>query len=222
MQKQPIPAPSVRIAFRTFGRTLRHSYENLGNLLMGSFLWWVGALLIVSLGPATAALHRMTQRMTEERASSWMSFGERFREDWGWSSRLVWTLLLGLVLWEINRSFYQQSPSPTVQLFSGVFLVITILWIGMLLYAVPVALRQTEPRLGMTLRNTALMVIANLPGMVVSLVLLFLSCLVLLIPPLFLILPGWIALWGEENVRLLLVASGYLPPDEFADSPRRR
>src|SRR3712207_1154527 len=49
-----------------------------------------------------------------------------------------------------------------------------ILWSSMLLYAGPMALRQTEQRLVMTLRSTALMVIANLPGMVVSLVPLFL------------------------------------------------
>jgi hypothetical protein len=44
----------------------------------------------------------------------------------------------------------------------------------------------------------------------------------IVIPPLFLLIPGVVALWGEENARLLLVASGYVPPDPFADRPRNR
>ena len=105
---------------------------------------------------------------------------------------------------------------------SGFVLVVVIIWWGIMLFAMPLALRQSEQSLRITLRNAAVVVLANLPGVIVSQVLLFLSSLLLLIiPPLFLLLPGWVALWSEENVRLLLVASGQIPPDEFADSPRR-
>jgi uncharacterized membrane protein YesL len=221
MQKEINRPPSIRIAFRTFGRTLRHGYENLGSLGVCSVLWLVLAILVVPWGPATAALHRVTQRMTEDRASPAHRFWEHFRADWGWSSALVWTLILGLVVWEGNRRFYINSGNSTLLLFSGFFFVIILLWFGVMLFAMPLALRQTDRRLRTTLRNTVIVVLANLPGVVVSLVLLFVSCLVLfIIPPLFLLIPGWIALWGEENVRLLLVAAGHLPPDEIADRPR--
>jgi hypothetical protein len=57
----------------------------------------------------------------------------------------------------------------------------------------------------------------------VSLVLLVLvSGLLLVIPPLFLLLPGVIALWGEENARLFLVGSGHIAKDEIADRPPKR
>jgi uncharacterized membrane protein YesL len=158
--------------------------------------------------------------MTEARASPSRRFWEHFRADWGWSSALVWTLILGLVVWEANRRFYINSGNSILSLFSGFFLVVIMLWFGVMLFAMPLALRQTDRRLRTTLRNAVVVVLANLPGVVVSLVLLFISCLVLLIPPLFLLIPGWIALWGEENVRLLLVAAGHIPPDEFADRPR--
>jgi uncharacterized membrane protein YesL len=220
MQNEITRPPSVRIAFRTFGRTLRHGYENLASLGICSVYWLLLAIPLVTLGPATAALHRVTQRMSEARASPSYRFWEHFRADWGWSSALVWTLILGLVVWEVNREFYINSGNSTLQLLTGFFFVVILLWFGVMLFAMPLALRQTDRRLRTTLRNAAVVVLANLPGVVVSLVLLFISCLVLLIPPLFLLIPGWIALWGEENVRLLLVAAGHIPPDEFADAPR--
>ena len=247
MQNATLRAPSVRIAFRTFGRTLRHSYDNLVQLGIASLLWvlctlpvlvlfvlaawavdgvsvfWpLAALLTVGIGPPTAALHRITQRMSEERASNWQAFWGHLRSDWRWSSRLSWTLLFGLLLWEANRRFYSQSPNTTLQLISGFFLVVVIVWWGVMLYATPLALRQTEQSLRTTFRNAGIIVLANLPGVLVSLVLLFFTSLLLsILPPLFLLVPGWVALWSEENVRLLLVASGQIPPDEFADSPRR-
>ncbi len=221
MQKEITRPPSIRIAFRTFWRTLRHAYENLGSLGMSSVLWLLLAIVVVPLGPASAALHRVTQPMTEERASPWNRFWEHFRADWGWSSALVWTFVLGLVVVEGNRRFYSGSGNSTLLLFSGFFLIIMLIWSGMLLFAMPIALRQTDLRLRTTMRNTAIIVLANLPGVIVSMILLLLSCVLLfIIPPLFLLIPGWIALWTEENVRLLLVAAGHLPEDEVADRPR--
>ena len=221
MQNTITRPPSVRIAFRTFGRTLRHSYDNLGSLGISSLLWIGLALLVIPLGPATAALHRVTQRMTEERASPWSRFWEHFRADWRWSSALFWTLALGMVLVEANRRFYSASSSGVFLVISGFFLVITLIWIGVIFFAFPLALRQTDHRLRTTLRNAAIIGIANLPGLLVSLVLLLVTTLILfIIPPLFLLIPGWISLWAEENVRLLLVASGHIPADEIADRPR--
>lgn len=221
MQKDITRPPSIKIAFRTFGRTLRHAYENLGTLGMSSILWLLLAVVIVPIGPATAALHRVTQPMTEERASHWSRFWAHFRRDWGWGSALVWTFILGMMVLEANRRFYSNSGNSTLLLFSGFFLVVMLVWFGMLLFALPIALRQEDLRLRTTMRNTAIIVLANLPGVIVSMILLLLTCVVLFVlPPLFLLIPGWIALWTEENVRLLLVAAGHLPEDEVADRPR--
>lgn len=222
MQNTVTRPPAVRIAFRTFWRTLRHAYDNLATFGLSSILWIVLAILIIPLGPATAGLHRVVQPMTEERASSIGRFWSHFRSDWGWSSLLIWTFLLGLFIWDTNRRFYNQLGNPLLLLLGGLFLVIILVWLGMLLFAIPLALRQTDLRLRTTLRNAAVIVIANLPGVIVSMILLLLSSLVLsVIPPLFFLVPGWIALWTEENLRLLLVESGQIPPDEFADRARR-
>ncbi len=220
MEKPATRVPSVNIAFRTFGRTLRHGYENLGTLGMVGIFWYIGAALIVTLGPATAALHRVTQPMTEERAASWRTFRDHFRVDWKWSSLLVWLLLGVLLLIDVNRQFYAQAVSSFLPLFSIFFFVLELIWFTITLFAMTLALRQEDKRLRTTLRNTAIIILANLPGIIVSMILLLLSSIVLLIlPPLFLLVPGYIALWTEENARLLLVAGGHLPEDEFADQP---
>ena len=246
MSREIIRPPSVQIAFRTLGRTLRHGYDNLFALGISSVFWLlctvpfflimalviflVGfgstfvlliGVLLVGVGPPSAALHRITQRMSEERASAWNMFWTHARADFAWSARLSWTLLALLLLWLANYSFYARSSNSTLQLISGFFLVTIFVWLGIMMYALPMALRQNEQSLRSTLRNTVIIGLGNLPGLIISLILLLItSAIFIILPPLFLLVPGWVALWAEENVRLLLVASGHIPPDEIADRPR--
>ena len=131
---------------------------------------------------------------------------------------------LGVIGWAVlwaNLTFYNASTSTVLRVIGYLFGTLTIVWTGMALYAFPLAIRQQDQRLRTTLRNAVVMVLANASGMLVSLVLLTLLLVVLMIiPPLFLLVPGVVALWGQENVRMLLVATGHLEPDAFADGPR--
>ena len=214
-------APSLAIAFRTLGRTLRHGYDNLGTLLIVSLCWYVGALLIVPLGAVTAGLHRIVVPMTEERVPNWRAFFTHLRADLRWSSALSATLIGGIVLLQSNMNFYSASASQAVRWVAIPFGTVMLVWLGTSLYAFPLAVRQEDKRLRTTLRNAVLLVIANAPGVLVSMVLLLLLAILLLVlPPLFLLIPGVVALWGQENVRMLLVATGYLKKDEIADRER--
>lgn len=241
-------APSVVIAFRTLARTLRHGYDNLGTLGLGGLFWLLSAalclplsvllvllvesivgqrhyeLLLLPLGPPTAALHRLVQPMTEERSASWRSFFTHLRADLRWSSKLQATLVLGLLMIQINIGFYGAATSSTLRFIAILFLTVLIVWLGIALYAFPLALRQEDQGLRATLRNALVMVLANAPGLLISLVLLaLLSVMLLILPPLFVLVPAVMALWGQENARLLLVASGYIAKDEIADrEPKRR
>lgn len=214
-------APSVAIAFRTLVRTLRHGYDNLFTLLLVSLLWYAAAILILPIGVATAGLHRVTQPMTEERSSSWRTFFSHLRADLRWSSLLALVLVGGFVLLQINIRFYGTMDSAVTQIMAIFFGTMLITWSGVALFGFPLALRQEEQRLWTTLRNGLIMVVANAPGVLISLILLLIVLVVLIVlPPLFAILPGVIALWGGENVRMLLVESGYLARDEIADRER--
>lgn len=235
-------APSVVIAFRTLARTLRHGYENLGTLGIGGLLWLLSfmlclpltillvllaesiigqrhyELLLLPLGPPTAALHRLAQPMTEERSANWRSFFTYLRADLLWSSKLQATLVLGLLMIQINIGFYGASASSALQFIAILFVTVLIIWLGIALYAFPLALRQEEQGLRATLRNALVMVLANAPGLLISLTLLaLLAATLLILPPLFVLVPAVMALWGQENARLLLVASGYIAKDEIAD-----
>ena len=213
--------PSITIAFRTFARTLRHGYDNLGTLVLVSVCWYVGALLIIPLGAVTAGLHRVVLPMTEERVPNWREFFANLRSDLRWSSTLIVTLIGGILLLQANISFYSGSASQTVRWLAIPFGTLMLVWLGTNLFAFPLALRQEDRRLRTTLRNAVVLVISNAPGVLISMVLLLLLVILLIVlPPLFLVLPGVVALWGEENVRLLLVATGYLKKDEIADRER--
>src|SRR3954451_21602727 len=150
MSKEIVRPPSIQIAFRTLGRTLRHGYDNLIPLGIASLYWllctvpffpifalaffligygstfviFIG-VLIVGVGPPSAALHRRTRPMTEERVTPGMSFWSDLRTDFGWSLRLSITLLLVLTLCVANSSFYGNSPNTALQLVSGFFLIAT-------------------------------------------------------------------------------------------------
>lgn len=240
-------APSVAIAFRTLGRTLRHGYENLGTLAIGGLLWllsmaiclpltvllvllvesMVGAthyeLLLLPLGPTTAALHRLAQPMSEERSVAWRSFFSHLRADLVWSSKLLVTLVLGFFMIQVNIRFYGASESTVLRFIGILFLTLLIIWSGVALYAFPLALRQEDRRLRTTLRNAVVMVLTSAPGLLFALPLLIaLALLLLVLPPLFALVPGVIALWGQENARMLLVATGYVAKDEIADRERSR
>lgn len=223
-QSPPTPrrVPSVAIAFRTLGRTLRHGYDNLGTLAMISIMWYIGAFLILPVGAVTAALHRVTQPMSEERAADWRSFATHLRRDVGWGTALVSLVIVMFVLLLTNIRFYALSPATPLHIVALFFTTLLIVGTGIALYVFPVALRQEDQRIGRTLRNALVMTMGNLPGALVSIVLLLVVCSILLfVPPLFVLIPGVVALWGEENARLLLVAAGYLPEDPFADRRRK-
>ncbi|WP_029215654.1 DUF624 domain-containing protein [Kallotenue papyrolyticum] len=217
-QPSPRRAPSVRVAFQTLWRTLRHAYDNLGTLLIASLLWYLGALLILPIGIVTAALYRVTRPMSEERAASWRSFFDYWRADLRWGTELTAVLIFGFTLLQVNAGFYAAAAWEPLRWLATVSLGLMLVWAGVALYAFPLALRQQQQRLTTTLRNAFVMAMANAPGTLLSLILLgLLVGVLLLLPPLFVFVPGVIALWGQENARLLLVTSGFLPPDEIAD-----
>jgi uncharacterized membrane protein YesL len=217
---RPQRAPSVAIAFRTLGRTLRHGYDNLWTLALVSLFWYIGAAMILPIGVVTAGLHRVVRPMSEERAPNWREFFGSVREDLGWSSLLAAVIALGFMIISANINFYGAMDSP-LQAVAILFLTAFFIWVGVTVFAFPMALRQRERRLRTTLWNALLVSMGNAPGVLISLILLSFVCGVLIvIPPLFVLLPGIIALWGQENARLLLVAGGYLQRDEFADRER--
>lgn len=219
----PRRVPSVAIAFRTLGRTLRHGYENLGTLAMVSIMWYIGAVLILPIGVVTAALHRVTQPMSEERAADWRRFLAHVRRDLGWGSALMALMIVMFALLLINIRFYALSSATPLRILALFFMTLLVVGAGIALYVFPLALRQEHQHVWRACRNALVMTVGNLPGALVSLVLLLILCGVLLfVPPLFVLIPGVVALWGEENARLLLVAGGYLPEDPFADRQRKR
>ncbi|HEY0602237.1 MAG TPA: hypothetical protein VGD58_04955 [Herpetosiphonaceae bacterium] len=214
-------APSVAIAFRTLVRTLRHGYDNLFTLLLISVFWYAAAILVLPIGVATAGLHRVVQPMTEERSADWRNFYRYMRADLRWGSLLALIMILGFILIQINIRFYGAAESSVLQFIAILFGTFLIVWSGMALFVFPLALRQEEQQVRTTLRNAVIMVFANAPGVLISLILLIILVVVLvLVPPLFAIVPGVVALWGAENARMLLVGSGYIQKDEIADRER--
>ncbi|MBA3947691.1 MAG: hypothetical protein H0X37_24440 [Herpetosiphonaceae bacterium] len=211
----------IGLAFSTLRRTLRHGWDGLITLALSGLIWYVGAILIIPLGTVTAGLHRVAQPLSEERASNWHTMLEHLRDDLRWSTLLIWSLVAGFLFLSYNLVFYSNSGSQYLRYLAVTIFVFVLIWLAVMLVAFPMALRQEDRALRQTLRNSIVLVFSSLPSMLVSLLLLGITtALLLALPPLFVLIPGWVALWGEEQTRLLLVRAGYLTPDEFADRPR--
>ncbi len=64
------------------GRTLKAAYEDLFLIVGVSLVWWAGALLIVTAGPATRGLQATANRLANYRRSSMDVFWEEARTAW--------------------------------------------------------------------------------------------------------------------------------------------
>jgi len=121
----------------------------------------VGLLAVLPMGPATAGLYIIAQRITEGRVISWRLFFNGFREYLllSWQVYGLWAAGLALIL--SNMRFYSSLDSMLPLLLLGLFMSILIIWLGILIYVGPLMLLQADKRLRLIARNAVLMVMVR-------------------------------------------------------------
>ncbi len=201
---------------RVIGLSIRDFYEEMFLFVPLNLVWWLAAVLVIPLAPATAGLCYLGYRIAHEQRVDSSFFKEAFK-DFFWPSLKVGILnVVILITFVVNLWFYVQI-NGWPRLISIIWIYGLILWAAAQLYLFPLLFEQKEPRALMTVRNAAVLVLAQpLFTLGVSVLALILTIICLVLPVLLvLVWPGLMALIGTralasvlEQARAMAVRSG--------------
>lgn len=168
-----------------------------------SLLWLISWITIVLGPPATFGLYYVSHELVGGQSLGVRGFidgGKQFfLKAWGW----MLANLVVAILTFANLQFYGQMQASWAAFVQGLFFLILFLWVATQFYALPFFMLQEVKSLRMAWRNGFLTTLAS-PGF--SLVM-FLVVVIVLIPsvlfliPLFLGIPGLVAVLGSVAVK---------------------
>ena len=200
------------IAFTVMWRVLKAAWEDLFLHVFVSVAWWIGTFLIVTAPLVTMGAQHVANRLANYRRADSGFFWEGARTNIGrgWLLYLLNLLLPAAFLF--NIWFYFNSQ--------GYLQIIGVIWLWLFFfslmvgqYVFPLLWQQDEPRIGLVLRNAALLALQNplysLLMLIFQLVLLVLSFALTL--PAVLLAPALIALSGNFALCGLLQEVGLAP-----------
>jgi uncharacterized membrane protein YesL len=189
--------------FRVLKNAVVTWWDEWINWVLISILWLVSWITIVLGPPATFGLYYVSQELVGGQSLGVRGFldgGKQFfLKAWGWMLVNLFVLIIAVA----NLLFYGQMQASWAVFVQGIFLLIIFLWAATQFYALPFFMLQEVKSLKMAWRNGFLTTLAT-PGF--SLVL-FLVVVVVLIPsvlfliPLFLGIPGLVAVLGSFAVK---------------------
>ena len=176
------------------------------------FVGNLGALLVIlligvlTIGPSTAGLYVIADRVVEGRTSSWRHFFQGMREYATLSWKVYGLWMLGLVLILFNLLFYNRTGNTIGSFLSVLFLYAGLIWLGLLIYIGPLMVLQADKRLRTIARNAALMTFGRPVFTAATLILMgiivVVSYVVLLLP--IIITFAFLALWGFRATTTLI------------------
>jgi hypothetical protein len=144
--------------FSIIGRALRYYWEEGLSLLVINLAWFVAQLLVVPGPPATAALFSVTNRVARgyfaRFAEFWEALKSLFGAGWKWGA----LNLAAIFVFGYAAFFYGSGAFGTYgAVLSLVMWFLLGLWLFLQMFAFPMWLEQTDKRIGLALRNAAVM-----------------------------------------------------------------
>lgn len=180
--------------------------------------WWLVSLLLIPIGPATAALAVVARRCAANLRVTRMFYMDGLRGYWRPALGLsaVGMTVLGLLL--MNISFYVTRPSGLMQVLTFIWGYVLLFWLSVQFYAYPVLVRMEKPSALGALRTAAFGALAN---PVFSIVLVLIAAALTVLTALtavlfFLIWPALMLLLGEHSFRLFLERAGVKEEEQIA------
>lgn len=199
-------------AFIIMGRVFKAVYEELFICIYISLLWWLGTILVVTAGPATAGLFHVTNRIANykrvDNSFFWEGAKAHIRRSW-----ILFALAVGIPVAVIFNSYFYINVDSWVRVLGVFFLWIFVAAVMIGQYLFPLFWQQDEPDLKLVLRNAAILALKHpLYTFLILLFQLFLLILsVVLTLPLVLLAPALIALSCNFALCGLLQEMGLAP-----------
>ena len=174
-----------------------------GSPIVGPMVLVVAALLF---GPATIGLYGMAERITDGRTVTIGLYFETIRSRWlqSWRVYVPWSIGLALAL--VNQQFYGELGGLVGPVVATLFLYLSLVWCGVLIYLGPLVVLQEDTRVRTIYRNAILMTLGRplftLLTLILMLASLALSVVVLLL--LLVVTGSLLALWGMRATKRLI------------------
>jgi len=215
---------------RAFGTSLRDLFDDFLLLIACNLLWgvlslpiWVIAFNILSLGapwlavivallgvlpagPATIALYYVANRITDGRATKIGDFFRAMREHAKIGIILTTLVIGGLVVILFNIGFYLNVNNAFGGAMLGLWLYLLVFWLGLSLYALPLAFLQDTPDLRLIARNAFLMTVGRPIFTFLTLIMMgiIVGLSLFLIVPVFLMTVAYLPVWATRATRQLV------------------
>jgi len=180
--------------------------------------WWLAPLLVIPIGPATAALAVVARRCAADLRVNRTFYFDGLRTYWRPALGLSAIGMAALALLLMNITFYASRPSGFVQGLTLIWGYVLVFWLSVQVYAYPILVRMEKPAALGALRTAMLGALAN---PLFSIVLLLIAAIFTVLGMLtvvffFLSCPALLALLGEHAVRLFLARAGVKEEDRTA------
>jgi uncharacterized membrane protein YesL len=124
-------------------------------LIILNVVWFLVSLPIISLIPATAALFYATNRLAHHQSADWRTFLEGFRlylwRSWLWG--LLNIVIIAAAL--SNILFYSRTSADWAVWVRALVFLLTVLWLALQVYMLPLMMEQEKPDVRLALRNSA-------------------------------------------------------------------
>jgi hypothetical protein len=172
--------------------------------------WWVVPLLIIPIGPASAALAVVARRCAADLRVTRSFYMEGLRAYWRPALRMSAIGMAVLTLLLMNITFYASRASNLALGLTLIWCYVLFFWLSVQFYAYPVLVRMEKPSALGALRTAVFGEFAN---PLFSIVLLVIAAFFTVVSALtavlfFLIWPALMSLLGEHSFRLFLERAG--------------
>jgi hypothetical protein len=195
-----------------FWQALKDTWEELFSLAIVNLVWLASILTVILIPVTTAGMYYVTNRVAHGKTFHFSDFIEGIKLFW-WRS-LLWFLANILIVFLVimNLQFYASFQATWSVFVNGLWLAVLAFWLSMQLYFWPLLIEQEQPKMLLTWRNCAYLILANpFYGffMVCFTIVLFAVSVALTLPLIFVGM-ALVGLLGNNAVLTLLVKFGII------------
>ena len=138
---------------------LLDTYLTAGPIIVFNVIWFLVSLPVITIFPSLMSLFYTTNRLAHGKSADWHLFFEGFRTyfwlswRWGLLNLFVLTILFS------NLWFYARQNGDWVIWVRAIFIALTISWLSLQMYVLPLLLEQEKPQILRALSNSLIIFI---------------------------------------------------------------
>lgn len=150
---------SIREAFLLFVRAVKILWEGLWTFVQLNVVWLLLCLPIVTAPASFIALYYVADRAARDETINVRDFFVGFKQYFIKGTLLGLIDLVAVALLATNLLFYSQISAGWGQVARAIWIAVSLFWLLLQVYLLPMFVVQIEPSLKTTVRNSAMFVL---------------------------------------------------------------